>query len=43
MNWCAEAYRRAGLMALPGVDHIGIVHRSEAIKAIRAAMADTNA
>jgi hypothetical protein len=34
---------RAGLMALPGVDHMGVVHRSEAIKAILAAMADSNA
>ncbi len=45
----AEAYRRvlpplgAGVTILPGVDHMGVVYRPEAIKAILAAMGDTNA
>jgi hypothetical protein len=45
----AEAYRRGlpplgvALTILPGVNHIGVVYRPEAIKAILAAMADTNA
>jgi pimeloyl-ACP methyl ester carboxylesterase len=44
----AEAYRRAlpplgvPLSILPGVDHMGIVYKAEAIKAILAAMADTS-
>ncbi len=42
----AEAYRRAlpplgvALTVLPGVDHMGIVYKAEAIKAILAAMAE---
>jgi len=45
----AEAYSRAlpplgvGLTIVPGVDHMGIVYRPEAIKAILAAMAETGA
>src|SRR5271170_618294 len=45
----AAAYRSvlpqlgAGVTILPGVDHMGVVYRPEAIKAILAAMADTNA
>jgi alpha-beta hydrolase superfamily lysophospholipase len=45
----AEAYRRAlpplgvGLTILPGVDHMGIVYRAVAIKAILAAMAEPGA
>src|SRR5271165_5260581 len=45
----AEAYRRvlpplgAGVTIVPGVDHMGIVFRPEAIKAILAAMAETGA
>jgi pimeloyl-ACP methyl ester carboxylesterase len=44
----SEAYRRAlpplgvDLTILPGVNHMGTVYRPEAIKAILAAMADTN-
>jgi pimeloyl-ACP methyl ester carboxylesterase len=44
----AEAYRRelpalgASVTIVPGVDHIGIVYRSEAIKAILAAMAEAS-
>jgi pimeloyl-ACP methyl ester carboxylesterase len=44
----AEAYRRvlpalgAGVTVVPGVDHMGIVYRSEAIKAILAAMAQAS-
>jgi pimeloyl-ACP methyl ester carboxylesterase len=44
----AEAYKRAlpplgiPLTIVPSVDHIGIVHRPEAIKAILAAMAEGN-
>jgi len=45
----ADGYRRAlpplgvAVTILPGVDHMGIVYRPEAIKAILAAMADTSA
>lgn len=45
----AEAYRRAlpplggALTILPGVDHIGVVYRPEAIKAILAAIAEPGA
>jgi alpha-beta hydrolase superfamily lysophospholipase len=45
----AEAYRRvlpqlgAAVTIVPGVDHMGIVYRPEAIKAILAAMAETGA
>ncbi len=44
----AEAYRRAlpplgaSVTIVPGVDHIGIVYRPEAIKAVLAAMAETD-
>ena len=42
----AEAYKRTlpplgiPLTVLPGVDHMGIVYKAEAIKAILAAMAE---
>ena len=45
----AEAYRRvlpplgAAVTIIPGVDHMGIVYRPEAIKAILAAMAEPGA
>jgi alpha-beta hydrolase superfamily lysophospholipase len=45
----ADAYRRvlpplgAAVTVLPGVDHMGIVYRPEAMKAILAAMAETGA
>ena len=45
----AEAYRRvlpplgAAVTVIPGVDHMGIVYRPEAIKAILAAMAEPGA
>jgi alpha-beta hydrolase superfamily lysophospholipase len=45
----AEAYKRAlpplgvALTVLPGVDHIGIVYKTEAIKAMLAAMAEPGA
>jgi pimeloyl-ACP methyl ester carboxylesterase len=44
----AEAYRRvlpalgASVTIIPGVDHMGIVYRPEAIKAILAAMAEAS-
>jgi hypothetical protein len=43
----AEGYQRAlpslgvALTIVPGVDHMGIVYRSEAIKAMLAAMVET--
>ena len=45
----AEAYRRVlppldvPVTIVPGVDHMGIVYRPDAIKAILAAMGDTGA
>jgi pimeloyl-ACP methyl ester carboxylesterase len=44
----AEAYRRvlpalgASVTIVPGVDHMGIVYRPQAIKAILAAMTDAS-